>query len=78
MRELMPAEVQAVEVVETELPASEFPVCPSCGQEIPGERFELHLDGLDGARPECPRQDLVEFAQRARGGQRTTWWGRTW
>jgi hypothetical protein len=26
----------------------------------------LHLNGLDGARPECPRQDLVEIARRAR------------
>lgn len=44
----------------------EGPVCPSCEQAIPLERFDLHLDGLDGAHPECPRTDLVEVAERAR------------
>jgi len=44
----------------------ESPICPSCEQAIPLERFALHLDGLDGARPECPRTDLLEVAERAR------------
>lgn len=44
----------------------EGPVCPSCQQMIPLDRFDLNLEGLDGARPECPRTDLVEVAQRAR------------
>jgi hypothetical protein len=35
------------------------PICPSCEQAIPPDRFELNLKGLDGAQPECPRQDLV-------------------
>jgi hypothetical protein len=45
-------------------------ICPSCGQEIPPDRLELHLSGLDGARPECPRQDLEEIAERARAWER--------
>jgi hypothetical protein len=45
---------------------AEGPVCPSCGELIPLDRFELHLEGLDGARPECPRTDLVEVAEPAR------------
>lgn len=42
------------------------PTCPSCEQIIPVELFELHLEGLDGARPECPRTDLVEIVKLAR------------
>jgi hypothetical protein len=64
----------------------EGPVCPSCEQVIALERFELHLDGLDGAHPECPRTDLVEVAQRAREASRqrelrALWerpWSRAW
>ena len=48
--------------------------CESCGQEIPAERAWLHERGLDGARPECPRQDLVEIAMRAR----PLWQGNEW
>lgn len=44
----------------------EGPVCPSCGTMVPLERFDLHLEGLDGAHPECPRTDLVEVAEQAR------------
>jgi hypothetical protein len=46
--------------------SSEAGVCPSCEQEIPADRLALHLAGLDGARPDCPRQDLEEIAERAR------------
>ena len=49
-------------LLETE---TEF--CSSCGEQIPVDRYELHVRGLDGARPACPKQDLVEIAQRARG-----------
>lgn len=51
-------------------------VCPSCEQTIPPDRLEIHLAGLDGARPECPRQDLVEIAERARTAEsgRTILW----
>jgi hypothetical protein len=48
--------------------------CDSCGCEIPADRAALHERGLDGARPECPRQDLVEIAMRAR----PTWLGNEW
>ena len=41
--------------------------CELCGAELASERYELHLRGLDGAHPECPRTDLVEIALRARG-----------
>jgi hypothetical protein len=41
-------------------------LCPSCEQWIPSDRIALHLDGLDGARPECPRQDLALIVQHAR------------
>jgi hypothetical protein len=41
-------------------------VCPACEEWIPEDRLALHLDGMDGARPECPRQDLVRIAQEAR------------
>lgn len=54
------------------------PVCPSCRQAIPFERLDLHLAGLDGARPECPRQDLVEIAQRAREEQMLARHTRLW
>lgn len=49
-------------------PLYEF--CWGCRKWIPPERAELHLAGLDGARPECPRQDLEEIAQRARAENR--------
>jgi hypothetical protein len=41
--------------------------CESCGEVIPPEREQLHARGLDGARPACPKQDLVEIAMRADG-----------
>ena len=44
----------------------EGPVCPSCGVTIALDRFNLHLEGLDGGHPECPRTDLSEVAERAR------------
>jgi hypothetical protein len=64
-------------------------ICPSCEQVIPLERFDLHLEGLDGAHPECPRTDLVEVAERAREVERqeearrrrAVWerpWSRAW
>ena len=43
-----------------------YEICPTCEQMIPADRYLLHLEGLDGARPECPRTDLVEVAERAR------------
>jgi hypothetical protein len=49
------------------MPGSDPPRCESCGAELAAERYALHLRGLDGGRPECPRQDLVEIALRARG-----------
>ncbi len=58
------------------------PICPSCGQVILLERFELHLEGLDGGHPECPRTDLVEVAERvretARERERRVLWARPW
>jgi hypothetical protein len=63
--------------VETNARALETGICPSCEQEIPDDRLEIHLAGLDGARPECPRQDLVEIAERARAAESTqALWGR--
>jgi hypothetical protein len=55
--------------------SEEHGVCPSCGQQIPIDRLPLHLDGLDGARPECPRQDLKLIVQRASEAERldTQW-----
>lgn len=47
-------------------PRGDVAVCPSCEQWIPADRLELHLAGLDGARPECPRQDLTLIVERAR------------
>jgi hypothetical protein len=41
--------------------------CDVCGQDIPLMRYRLHERGLDGAAPECPKQDLVEIAMRERG-----------
>jgi hypothetical protein len=41
-------------------------ICPSCEQAIPADRLTLHLAGLDGARPECPRQDLVAIVNGVR------------
>lgn len=52
---------------------AEGAVCPSCEQVIPVERFQLHLDGLDGARAECPRQDLEAIVQRSRTGGYGSW-----
>lgn len=55
-------------------------VCPSCEQAIPLDRIAVHLAGLDGARPECPRQDLIVIAQREReqgdAAWATPWWCR--
>ena len=55
----------------------ESALCPSCRQLIPLDRLELHLAGLDGARPECPRTDLSLVIVRAREEQvrasRTLW-----
>lgn len=48
--------------------------CQACEQEIPDERAALHERGLDGAHPECPRQDIVEIAMRAR----STYDGNEW
>ena len=48
-------------------PPSDTELCEACRQQIPAERYALHVRGLDGGRPECPRQDLVEIALRARG-----------
>jgi len=47
-------------------PPLETERCQTCGQDIPADRYALHARGLDGARPECPKQDLVEIANRAR------------
>ena len=47
----------------------EYAVCPACEEWIPGDRLDLHLDGLDGARPECPRQDLELIVQQAQRAQ---------
>lgn len=65
--------------------ADDGATCPVCQQTIPIDRFQLHLDGLDGARPECPRTDLVEVARRARESasarSRLAWtnpWSRRW
>ena len=48
--------------------------CDACGKEIPLARYRLHVRGLDGATPECPKQDLVEIVMRAR----PTWNGNEW
>lgn len=42
-------------------------LCEVCRQQIPENIYPLHERGLDGARPECPKQDLVEIAMRWRG-----------
>jgi hypothetical protein len=64
--------------------------CPSCEQWIPESRIDVHLDGLDGAHPECPRQDLTLIVEQARREeylrQRSPWgrlygrrrWSWTW
>jgi hypothetical protein len=57
----------SVDVVETER-------CDVCGERIPLNRVALHARGIDGARPECPKQDIVEIAMRAR----RTWNGNEW
>jgi hypothetical protein len=49
------------------MPGSDLARCEACGAELAPERYALHLRGLDGAHPECPTQDLVEIALRARG-----------
>jgi hypothetical protein len=61
--------------VEANANAYETGICPSCEQAIPPDRLEIHLVGLDGARPECPRQDLVEIVERARAadGVQASW-----
>ena len=41
--------------------------CDTCGQDVAVVRYRLHARGLDGAAPECPKQDLVEIAMRKRG-----------
>jgi hypothetical protein len=53
-------------------------VCPHCECWIDADRFELHLAGLDGTRPECPHQDLTEIVKRARATDPWTplWRGR--
>lgn len=67
MRELMPGPtVPGGNAQAAGDGTDEGPICPSCNQVIPTDRFELHLDGLDGAHPECPRTDLVEVVERAR------------
>lgn len=59
-------------------------LCEACGQQIPAARHALHARGLDGGRPECPKQDLVEIALRVRGEWDAVraryarpWWERT-
>jgi hypothetical protein len=52
-------------------------ICPACEQKIPADRLQLHLDGLDGARPECPRQDIERIAPLTRVIEREfSLWGR--
>jgi hypothetical protein len=74
MSEIEPIEIEAYAAdVEANARALETGICPSCEQPIPTDRLEIHLAGLDGARPECPPQDLEEIAERARaleGGRR--------
>jgi len=41
--------------------------CNVCRQDIPLRRYRRHVLGLDGAAPECAKQDLVEIAMRERG-----------
>jgi len=36
-------------------------------RQIAASRYPLHVRGLDGGHPECPKQDIVEIALRARG-----------
>jgi hypothetical protein len=48
--------------------------CDVCQQDIPASRYRLHERGLDGATPECAKQDLVEIAMR----KRVTWSGNEW
>ena len=47
-------------------PESVDALCPSCGESIPPDRIADHLAGLDGATPECSRQDLEKIAGNAR------------
>ena len=78
MSEIEPIESEAHAAdVEANARALETGICPSCEQPISTERLDLHLAGLDGARPECPRQDLVEIAERARAAESAqALWGR--
>jgi hypothetical protein len=46
-------------------PNTDVRMCPACEQWIPAEQAELHLAGMDGMRPECPRQDLYEIVKLA-------------
>jgi hypothetical protein len=57
---------------------AETGICPSCQRPIPIDRLELHLAGLDGARPDCPRTDLVEIVRRAREGEQRPLSTRVW
>lgn len=36
--------------------------CGVCGAEIPAHRARAHREGRDGARPECPIQDVRAIA----------------
>jgi hypothetical protein len=49
------------------MPGSDPARCDACGAELAPDRHQLHLRGLDGGHPECPKQDLVEIAMRRRG-----------
>jgi len=48
-------------------PSDETERCEACGRQIAASRYPLHVRGLDGGHPECPKQDIVEIALRARG-----------
>src|SRR5215217_3057131 len=36
--------------------------CEACGAEIPAHRVRAHREGRDGARPQCPLQDIRAMA----------------
>jgi hypothetical protein len=36
--------------------------CAASGAEIPAHRGRVHREGRDGARPECPLQDVRAIA----------------
>jgi hypothetical protein len=48
-------------------PNAETELCDACRQQIAAARYALHTRGVDGGHPECPKQDIVEIALRARG-----------